>query len=446
MRRENLSYLNKWLKQANRKPLVLRGARQVGKTHLVRDFAKTQDLDLIEINFEFQPESISLFETFDMKVIGQLIKAAYGKTLSEKTLLFFDEIQIRPELFKVLRFFYESKVVFPIVAAGSLLEFALSEKNISVPVGRLEYHFLGPVQFKEYLRAQGKDELVEFIETFRPDDKIPELIHKKLSRHFQDYLSLGGMPEVIQSYLDHQDFNECDRIKGLIVNTYEDDFHKYRDRVPWERIRKVFRSIPQQLGEKFKYSKVTDAERALALSKALDLLCLAQVAHRIYHSHAQGLPLGSQLKENYFKVLFLDFGLSNYILGLKTNQIFSITDLHSTFKGALFEQVVGQHLLFSEEPFRTPELHTWAREKAQSSSELDYLIEVRGNIIPIEVKSGANGHLLSLHNFIKERSLKLGIRFNTEPPDVIDYENYKILSYPVYLATELRRICGSLEL
>lgn len=284
MKRQNLTYLSQWLKGKKRKPLVLRGARQVGKTHLVRDFAKENNLELIEINFEFNPESISLFESYNLKKIGDLIKVAFSKSLNSNSLLFFDEIQTTPEVFKVLRFLYESDAEFPIIAAGSLLEFALFKESISVPVGRLEYSFLGPCNFKEFLSALGEKDLVHYISDYLPSEPIPEIIHKKLSDYFQDYLAVGGMPEVIQSYIDQKDLDECDRIKSLIINTYEDDFHKYRERVPWERIRAVFRSVPQQLGEKFKYTKVTQNEKALSLSKALDLLCLAQVSYRVYRN------------------------------------------------------------------------------------------------------------------------------------------------------------------
>ncbi len=442
MKRNNEAYLNKWLTQKNRKPLVLRGARQVGKTHLIRQFAKNENLDLIEINFEFTPDVTSLFQTFDLVQIKKMIKANYGLDLNSKTLLFFDEIQKQPEIFNVLRFFYENNVPFPIVAAGSLLEFALADKNISVPVGRIEYHFLGPCNFKEFLSAIGQNQLTEYIESYQLTDSVPETIHQKISNYFQEYLAIGGMPEVIQKYIDDSDFDDCDRIKNLIVHTYEDDFHKYRALTPWDRIRSVYRSTPQQASEKFTYAKISKAEKSLPLSRALDLLCLAQVCHRVYHSNAQGLPLAAQIKKNYFKVLFLDFGLSHSMLGINTKSFFSpTTNLNSLFKGSLFEQVVGQQLMSTNHPYIQPEIFTWAREKDQSSAEIDYLMDIKGQIIPIEVKSGSTGHLKSLHIFMNEKKVRLGFRFNIDPPSVFESEKYKIISLPVYMATEIRRLC-----
>lgn len=444
MKRSNLLYLEKWFLQKDRKPLVLRGARQVGKTHLVRQFAETRKLDLIEINFEFQPEAMSLFESYDVVKIKNLIKLTYGKSLGLQSVLFLDELQAAPSMFKVLRFLYEVKVDFAIIAAGSLLEFTFSETEMSVPVGRLEYHFLGPVNFKEFLNAKNENDLIAFIESFHAKDIIPPPVHNKISNLFQEYLSIGGMPEVVHSFLNRQDFNDCDRIKNLIINTYEDDFHKYKKRVPWERIRKVFRSIPQQLGNKFKYSKVTTEEKAKSLSQALDLLCMAQVAHKVSHSSAQGLPLGSQIHENYFKILFLDFGLCNTLLGLNTSNLYTSQNLNSLFKGELFEQIVGQHLLFSSQAYMPPELYTWAREKAGSSAEVDFLITCEHQIIPIEVKSGSTGHLKSLLFFLEERSLPLGIRINTEPPSLMTIKQSQLLSLPIYMVTEIRRLCSEL--
>jgi uncharacterized protein len=441
MRRHNETDLKRWLNQINRKPLVLRGARQVGKTHLIRQFAKNESLDLIEINFDFNPEAISLFHTLDLKKIKNLIKANYGKDLNSKTVLFFDEIQKQPEIFNVLRYLYESSVDFPIIAAGSLLEFALIDKNISLPVGRIEYHFLGPCNFKEFLSASNQDNLVNYLESYQLTDSVPEIIHQKISSYFLEYLALGGMPEVIQRYIDTADLNDCDRIKSLIVKTYEDDFHKYRDLTPWDRIRSVYKSVPQQAGEKFTYSKISKEEKASPLSKALDLLCLAQVCHRVYHSHAEGLPLGAQIKKNYFKVLFLDFGLSHSMLGLNTKSFFlTHQNLNSLFKGSLFEQVIGQQLMYLKLPYIQPEIFTWAREKSQSSAEIDYIIEIDGQIIPVEVKSGSTGHLKSLHLFMNHRNLKLGVRFNTESPSIFESEKAKIISLPAYLATETYRL------
>lgn len=220
MKRHNDADLKRWLNQGKRKPLVLRGARQVGKTHLIRQFAKNENLDLIEINFDFNPEAISLFNILDLKKIKNLIKANYGKDLNSKTLLFFDEIQKQPEIFNVLRYFYENSADFPIIAAGSLLEFALADKNISIPVGRIEYYFLGPCHFKEFLSVSGQNSLVDYLESYQLTDSVPDIIHQKISNYFQEYLALGGMPEVIQRYIDTADLDDCDRIKSLIVKTY----------------------------------------------------------------------------------------------------------------------------------------------------------------------------------------------------------------------------------
>lgn len=437
MKRKNLVYLNAWLKRSKRKPLVLRGARQVGKSFLVRDFAARNNLQLIEINFEFSPDIISLFLSKDIQRIKFLVQTQFGKKLNADSLLFLDEIQVAPEVFSVLRFFYESQVDFPIIAAGSLLEFAMEDKKFSMPVGRLEYHYLGPITFEEFLSGVGEHDVLSFLNSYRLAEEVPIVLHNKIVELFSVYLSLGGMPEVIQTFIEEKDFQNINHLKSSLINTYEDDFHKYKKRIPWERIRKVFRSIPFQLGNKFKYSNVSSEERAQALGDALDLLCQAQVAYKVFHSQANGIPLGSQVREKYFKVLFLDFGLSAFLLGMKS--VVNLSDWNSSFKGALFDQIVGQHLLYLNDPYIKPELCMWAREKAQSSAEIDYLFEQAGTIVPIEVKSGSTGHLRSMHLFLDEKKLAKGVRFNLERPSVFEGSS-QIISLPIYFVEQLKRL------
>ena len=397
MLRDSQQYLHKWKIKSNRKPLVIRGGRQVGKTYLVRSLAEEFD-NLVEINFERNPETSQLFSSNDPAKIIRLIGLQYNQEIIPgKTLLFLDEIQGQPAVLATLRYFYEEMPELHIVAAGSLLDFALEHPTFSVPVGRIEYFHLGPMQFNEFLKAISAHHLAEFLADFQLGDEIAEPIHQLLLEHLRIFFVTGGMPEAVKTYRDTTSWQECEAVKVSILATFLDDFNKYANKEKEFALQKVFRKIPLQVGNKFKYVHIDRHQRAAVIAKALHLICLAKVATRIYHSSANGIPLGAEVNDKKFKVIFLDVGLMSTACGLNLLDFVKAEDILLVNSGAVCEQFIGQHLLHSHESYREPELYYWVREKKNSAAEVDYLLDYGSMIIPIEVKAGTTGRLKSLH-------------------------------------------------
>ncbi len=452
MYRSVLDYLIKWKMKVRRKPLVIRGARQVGKSYLVSMFAEQNFSDFIEINFEKDQEVISLFSGTPEKII-KLLELRYNKIIDiENTLLFLDEIQAAPEVFAKLRYFYEDLPGLHIIAAGSLLEFILEEHTFSMPVGRIEYLHLGPMTYEEFLAANGKTLLVDFIQNYSISEDLPDSVHSDLVSLFKTYLIIGGMPEAVLTFSETNSFHESEIVKESILGTYEDDFNKYSSRVNHMRILNVFKKLPLMVGEKFKYVNVDRNERAQNIEKALHMLEMAKITYRVRHSACNGVPLGSQVNEKKFKVLFLDVGLMAGACGMSMIDIDNADDLMMVNSGSLCEQFAGQHLLYSNEYYKKPDLFYWVRDAKSSSAEVDYIISSGSKIIPVEVKAGKTGRLKSLHQFIKEKEVDLAVRINLAKPSVFQDSNklpggqsieYRLLSIPFYLIGQIQRLIES---
>ncbi len=455
MYRFALDYLSEWKQRKNRKPLVLRGARQVGKSYLVSMFAEKNLTEFLEINFEKDPEIKSIFKGSPENIIS-LLELKFNKKIDLKNcLLFLDEIQAAPEVFAKLRYFYEDMPELHVIAAGSLLEFVLEKHTFSMPVGRIEYLHLGSMTFMEFLLANGNSMLFAFLQNYCAEAAIPESVHSDLISLFRVYLVLGGMPEAVSSYVETKSFRDCEIVKESILGTYEDDFNKYGARVNHERILKVFKKLPLMVGKKFKYVHVDKNERAKHIAGALHMLEMAKIAFLVKHSACNGIPLSSEVNDKKFKALFLDVGLMTSACGLSMIDIENTDDVMMINSGSLCEQFVGQHLLYSDEFFKKPELHYWVREAKSSSSEVDYVISVGTSILPIEVKAGKTGHLKSLHQFVKEKRVNCCIRINSEPPSFFRASGsipggqkveYQLLSIPFYLVEKVRSISLSISL
>lgn len=450
MYRFSLDYLKEWKVKQSRKPIVIRGARQVGKSYLVRMFAEKEFENLIEINFEQTPELMSLFASRSPRKIIGLLETKFNTKINESTtLIFLDEIQAAPEVIATLRYFYEEMPRLHVIAAGSLLEFALEEHTFSMPVGRIEYLHMGHMFFEEFLIAAGKNKLQEYICNYQLKDEIPDAIHLELINSLKQYFVVGGMPEAVLSFVSTNSYQDCDSVKQSILSTFRDDFNKYSRRVKNERIEKIFNKVPLLIGKKLKYSQVDREERSKDLRHALNLLCLARVMHRVHHSSANGIPLGAEMDESMFKVLFLDIGLLCKSLGLSIMEFESAEDIIMVNAGAVSEQFVGQHLLYSRNFFEAPELFYWLREKKNSNAEVDYIISVGPNIIPVEVKSGKSGTMKSLQLFIHEKKRDVGLRFNSDKPSVLNTKTsipgvqnsrFKLISLPIYMVGQARRL------
>jgi len=451
MYRADLEQLKRWKEKENRKPLVVRGARQVGKSHLVRAFAAECFENFVEINLETEVDAPSLFASREPNTIVRFLEARYGKPLLPgRSLLFLDEIQAAPELFAALRYFFEKLPALHVVAAGSLLDLALAERGASIPVGRIEFHHLGPMTFEEFLLAADKKGLAELLCTWVPTEELPQSIHAELMRLLRQYLVVGGMPAAAAAFFRAGDFRESAEEQQSILTTYRDDFAKYGGRADRQRLEILFARIPRLVGGKFKYSLVDREERSRDLGRALDLLCRARVAHRVRHTAANGLPLGAQADDRDFKLLFLDVGLLCRSCGLGVLDVERAGELLLVNSGALCEQHVGQHLLYAEAPFVEPELHCWMRQKSQSNAEVDYVVAVDGSVVPVEVKAGKTGTLKSLQVFLREKRLDFALRFNADRPSSLDAETtlpggdnrrFRLLSLPLYMVGQAARLC-----
>lgn len=456
MRRLYLEKLLKWVNNHKRKPLIMRGARQVGKTWLVRQLAIEAGLELIELNFEKNPEQVKFFNSNNVQEILNLIEVSpsFGKKIVPgKHLLFLDEIQVYPELLAKLRWFSEDLPQLAVIAAGSLLDFVLDEHDFSMPVGRVEYFYIKPMSFKEFLYAKNHTKSVKFLEDYSINKEMPDIFHQELCGLFREYIHVGGMPEAVSTWVTENSLLEVNKVQHNLINTYRDDFNKYVKRLDKERLEEVLRAIPLLLGKKFKYTQVNKNVQPKSIKQAVDLLNKAQVCNLVKQSAATGLPLQTDDQKKY-KVILLDVGLVNSLLGLTWDSGQNIEEVIFNNEGALAEQVAGQLLLCLLPEYQEPQLYYWLRENASANAEVDYLIQYQNKVIPIEVKAGSTGTLRSLHNLMHIRQLKQAVRFNMNKPLMTEIETsiydgsnvkYNLLSIPFYLIECLPNLLDSIH-
>jgi len=404
--------LEKWLNSRRRKPLIVRGARQVGKTWLVREMAAQKGLALVELNFERRPELTSLFAGNDPLQICRRIEAALSIELdSHSSLLFLDEIQAAPELIAKLRWFNEELPELAVIAAGSLLEFAISGRSFSMPVGRISFLHLEPMSFFEFLEAGGEQALLRELRATSFDTSLPEALHQKANSRLKQYLLVGGLPALVEQWHDSHDLDSCMELQHDLLATYRDDFHKYTGRLSPALLRETLASVARQLGGKFTYSRVGADLRAASVKSALDLLSRARLVHRVEHSSANGVPLAAEVNPRRFKAILLDCGMLSGMLQLGRLPAARALEFQPVNRGALMEQFVGQHLRLMGEAYREENLYYWQREHGRRG-EIDYLLQFGDRVIPIEVKSGASGKMKSLHQFMADKKLKLAVRIH----------------------------------
>ena len=447
--------LDRWLRNSIQKPIVLRGARQVGKTWLVRDFAKRHGLKLIELNFERLPNLAELFSENNPKEILENIEAELETTISpESSLLFLDEIQAAPELFSKLRWFKEDMPLLPVIAAGSLLEFALNKYRYSMPVGRITYFYLEQMSFFEFVQASGNEALHKKLSSFNLQKKMPLSLHEKCLNLYYEYCLVGGMPEVVQEWANNQNLKTCMKMQQDLLATYRDDFHKYGGEMDALLLTKIMLSVSEQLGNKFVYSRVDPSQKTAPVKRALALLSQAKVCSKVLHTAGNGLPLGAESNEKFFKALMLDSGLASAQLGLSLIKRSEVKNIMFSNKGGFAEQFVGQQLRSAQTPLNDPRLFYWQRTGGRQG-EIDYIIQHGNSVVPVEVKSGSAGSMKSLHQFMAEKNLDFAVRFNTNLPLVEEIRvkttlgkpvAYRLLSIPVYLAEYLEELIDQAEI
>lgn len=428
MKRNIEQPLIKWKNEFPRKALLVRGARQVGKTYSIRKLGKSFT-HYLEVNFEEEKEIKTFFSgSLNPSLICQKLSAYFSiPIIPGQTLLFFDEIQACPEAISSLRFFYEKLPKLHVAAAGSLLEFVLSEIP-SQGVGRIQSLFMHSMSFDEFLQAIGEKGLIEQKNNAGPKSPIDNVFHHKLIDYLKIYYLIGGMPESIHEYLRKKDILSCQTILGNILETLIDDFAKYKKRSPVQRLREVFNSIALQAGSKFKYSNIESASSHQPLKESLDLIVQAGLAYKIYHTSARGLPLGAELKMNKFKTILYDPGIQQKILGLNLAEIIHTNSLDLINKGHMAEIFTGLEIIKNSSFANRPHLYYWHKEKRGSNAEVDYIVQLGKEIVPIEVKSGMQGKMQSMHIFLKEHKLKRGIRISLE--NFSSFGNINV--YPLY--------------
>lgn len=391
MKRNAEKELHSWMKRQNRMPLIIRGARQVGKTYLIEKFGREHFDSLIGINLEKEPSLHRLFETNDVAHVVRELELFSGRKLKPgRSLLFLDEIQACPKALACLRYFHEDMPELHVAAAGSLLDFALREFQYSMPVGRIEYLYLHPLTFEEFLAATGDSQLVNYIRDYQVGDDFSPVADKKLREALRLYYFVGGMPSAASAYVERGDLLDVQRRLASITATLQDDFAKYGNRAQQRAMRNILRFVPRHTGRKVKFANIDREMRSAELRKALELLELSRVITMVRHSAANGIPLGAEASDKHFKTLLLDIGLCNNLCGL------SLPDeagLMTAVEGGLAEQFVGQQLLAGGPMFENRPLFYWHRERKNANAEVDYLLPLGEHIIPVEVRAGKSGSL-----------------------------------------------------
>ncbi len=446
MRRRISAFLDDWLLSADRKPLVIRGARQVGKTWLVRNLARRHGRRLVEVNLERRPELADHFGKGDVRRAVADLGTDLGIAIrSEESLLFLDEIQAAPSLLAYLRWFREEMPELPVIAAGSLLDFALREHDFSMPVGRISFGYVEPMSFYEFLDASGNERLKWVLEGAAAGEMLSDRLHERALELFSEYCLVGGLPEVVAEWIEHRDPERCLRLQRDLVTTYREDFNKYRERIHADLLRRVMDAIPHQLGRRFVYTRVDAESGHREMRKALTLLTLARVCHRVIHSAANGLPLGAETNPRLFKVLLVDVGLVSAQLGLRAMDLRKVGKTIWANRGGLAEQFVGQHLRCLFRPWEDPQLYYWQRTGGRPG-EIDYIMQHGSRIVPIEVKAGSAGAMKSLHAFVGGKGLDVAVRLDTNPPSLQEIDvrtttgervRYRLVSFPLYMAESL---------
>jgi len=426
------NYLLEWKNAESRKPLLLRGARQVGKSSAVRELGKNFG-NFLEINFENKNNASAkrIFERHsDPRLICNELSAIYETPIvAGQTLLFLDEIQDCPDVISSLRYFYEQMPELHVVAAGSLLEFAL-QKIPSYAVGRVRSMYMYPFSFEEFLQAMNKNILLEKFNSATPENPPSEEIHKKLKELFLHFIVIGGMPEVVSKYASGGSLLDCQNTLDELTETIFNDFAKYKQRVPAVRLEEVFSAIIAQTGQKFTYAKATTSANQVQIKESIELLKMAGMVYVTTHSSANGLPLAAETNPRYRKLMIFDTGIYQRFLRLDLTTLLLDEKIEQINKGALAEMFVGTELVKSQNNRLPAELYYWQREKEGSTAEVDYIVQHGQEIVPIEVKAGTKGAMQSMFLFLEEKQRQYGIRCSME--NFGEFQNIKI--YPLYAA------------
>jgi len=421
--------LKNWKASSNRKSLILRGARQVGKTFSVRKLGRYYE-DFYEVNLEKRADLRPIFEkNLDpARILRDLSIDRGAPIIPGKTLLFLDEIQLCPEAILSLRYFYEEMQELHIIGAGSLLEFAIEQ--VGLPVGRVQTLNVFPVSFAEFLVAKGQTLLLQSIYEKAP---FSQTVHNRAVQLLSEYFAVGGLPEVVANWVKKEDPLEVKDKLDTIVNTYKQDFEKYAKKSQLKYLNLLLQHIPLQIGKKFKFQGIGEY-RKRELAPCLELMEKAHIIHMIYHSSGQGIPLGAQTDLEKHKVILFDVAITQQLLGLDLKGWFLQPEKEFINQGELVESFIGQEMMAYSSPTTRNMLFYWQREVRGSEAEIDYLSTIDGKVIPIEVKSGKGATLKSMHSFLSSHPQSpYGIKIALVERSCFE----KIISIPLYAAFEL---------
>ena len=438
-----IQYLRQWAEKEERKPLVLRGARQVGKTTLVRLFAREFDT-FIYMNLE-EKENAELFAadySFEDLLAGIYLKANVLQDSSKRTLIFIDEIQNEPKAVQTLRYFYEKRPDIYVIAAGSLLE-SLMGRHISFPVGRVEYMALHPCTFVEFLRAMGQNLMADSIEKI----SLPASLHLSAMEWYKKYMIVGGLPEAVANYAEYKDIVRLNGVFNSLLSVYRDDVEKYASK-PKEQdaIRYILNYGWTAAGHRIQFAKFTGSTfKAAEAGNAFRTLEKTLLLELVYPQTTASFPILPDLKKSP-KLLWLDTGLVNYVAGMQEELLFS-KDTDELWNGDIAEHIVGQELLSSTVTFGEKRMF-WVRDAKNSQAEVDFLIRYKSHLLPIEVKTGNNAKLRSLHLFMDESKEKVALRLWNGPmtSDMVTTQNGKVFTLfniPLYYAGYLQVFLGN---
>ena len=450
MKRDIIQLLTEWKIRANRKPLLVRGARQVGKTFVINEFGTQLFANSVSINLEESPEYKSVFKTNNPKSIIQELSVLKNMDIVPgQTLLFIDEIQACPEAIVSLRYFYEQLPELHVIAAGSLLDHTLSEIQLSMPVGRVEFCYMHPMSFSEFLQALSEDKLLVYISAFTFGEPFSEAIHLKLLDLMRYYIFIGGMPEAVKAFVDSQKLLDIERIQSSILTSLKYDFAKYGSRSQQRHLISVLNYVAQNAGKKIKYVNIDKEVRSVNLKEAFYKLEMSRVVSLVKHTASAGVPLTTHLNPDVFKAFFLDIGLANHLCKM---QLIDPLNMLTINEGALAEQFACQELLTLTTPFDEPQLYYWVRDEKNANAEIDFIFQHNNLTYPVEVKAGKTGTLKSMHVYLLEKKLKTGIRLNTDMPSLGEFSTkvrsgttlaeitYQLLSLPLYMSSQLPRL------
>jgi hypothetical protein len=438
-RRNIIKEIEKWRTKDDRKPLVLRGARQVGKTTLVRQLA-TQFEQFIYLNLELAEDREPFSQFSGIETLVQALFFIKNCSLEKKkqTLLFIDEIQEVPAALNTLRYFYEKEPDIAVIAAGSMLE-SLFDKNISFPVGRVEYKVVRPASFPEFLDAMGETAALQQFERV----PLATFAHSKLLQLFHTYALIGGMPEVVKTYSEKKDLLALSSIYDSLIASYMDDVEKYASSDSQIlHIRHAIRSSFPEAGSRIKFEGFGNSPyRSRDMGEALRTLEKALLLQLLFPVTSAQLPLLPDVRKSP-KLQVLDTGLMNYAVGIQ-REILGTSDLNSVYQGKVIEHLVGQEIL-SVQNAALDKLNFWVREKKTSNAEVDFVFSFEGKLIPVEIKSGKEGTLKSLHLFMDEAPHAYAVRFYSGELRVTyaqttSGKTYQLLNLPYYLGTQLEK-------